>query len=130
MHEPVDAVPSLAGLLHRFGDVRRFRHIHLENFRDRIELLGRHLRDAHHPAEAREEELSAGALRLLRDRVTDGAAVAHAGDEDLLACEDHLGIVIPLPGSLPVATGRSRLDHSLQEPAYSLASGSPATLIA
>jgi len=114
VNEAVDPTPTLARLFDRGCDVRGLADVHLQDVGDRVQLLGRHLRDRHHPAEAREEELGAFLLRLHRDRVTDAAAVAHPGDHDLLALEDHREIVKPYPGSLPVATGASRDDQSLQ----------------
>ena len=89
MHESVEAIPSLASLFSRGFDVIRFGDVHLEDFGHRVELLRRHLRDAHHPAEAREQKLAARFLHLHGDRVTDASPIAHAGDQNSLACQYH-----------------------------------------
>jgi len=48
-------------------DVGGFGDVHLENVGHGVELFRRHLGDAHHPAEAREKNLGAFTLRLLRN---------------------------------------------------------------
>src|SRR5260370_38203543 len=81
MDQPVQAIPFLACLFHCRSDVIRFADVQLEKVRDWIQLLGRHLSDAHTPSEAGQPQFRAGLLRLARDRVADGAPAAHS-------CED------------------------------------------
>src|SRR5438477_12242159 len=89
MHKPVDAVPELFGFFDRLRDVIGFGHIHLENLGHWVKFFGGHLRDAHHPAEAREQDLRPLTLRFLGDRITNAPAIRHAGNQDVLALEDH-----------------------------------------
>src|SRR6266568_1566846 len=73
MHETIEPVPSRLRFFHGRRDVIWFGDVHLKDCRHRVELFRRHLRDAHHPTEAREQDLSAFLLRLLGDRKTDAA---------------------------------------------------------
>src|SRR5216683_1366229 len=75
MHQSIHPVPPRPNRLRSGRDVGRFLNVHLD--------------DAHHPAEAREDQLRALALGLHRDRITDAAAVGESGDQDLLTFENH-----------------------------------------
>jgi hypothetical protein len=75
MHQAVHTIPTFRRLFDRARNIRCLGDVHLENFGHRVELFGRHLRDAHHPAEAGEKDLCALALRLLGNRKTDAPPV-------------------------------------------------------
>src|SRR5207245_3139455 len=99
-------------------DVIGFGYVHLENLGHRVELFGRHLRDAHHPAEAGEQDLRALTLRLLGDRIADAAPIRHSRNEDALALENHsannssLRALSRSPRERHAATSHSRRLHT------------------
>src|SRR5437016_4338995 len=97
--EAVEAAPALLERLREGVDLFLLVDVHLQDLWSWFHPAGALLRQAHHPAEAGQDDVGALFLCRVGDRERDAGRGEHAGDQDLLPFEDarHGGPILSEP---------------------------------